>query len=453
MIRLNFSHGNFEEHLKVVKTVRKIAKEIDKPVAVFQDLQGPKIRVGNLASEFLEINAGEELFLTTEEITGGIIDNQKIISIDYKNLHKEAKPGDRILLDDGLMELKVEKIDGMKISTRVINGGKLKPRKGVNLPHIKLNISAITEKDKNDLRFAFDNDLDYVALSFVRSAGDILELFEIMLKEYDRKIPIIAKIEKPEAFEDIDNIIKTADAIMVARGDLGVETSPQEVPIMQKNIIRKCNILGKPVITATQMLESMITNPRPTRAEANDVANAILDGTDAVMLSGETASGKYPIESVKMMNDIALQVESSSIFKGYVFKKNLSFEDRVQLSYESIEEAVSFATIELADKINSKYIVTFTHSGGTARKISKYRPMMPVMAFSPVEATVRRLSLVWGVTPIVLGGVFSIDEVLEGTSEVLKFKELVQEGDFVVITAGIPLGEPGSTNMIKVVKI
>lgn len=452
MIRLNFSHGNFEEHLKVVKTVRKIAKEIDKPVAVFQDLQGPKIRVGNLASEFLEINAGEELFLTTEEITGGIIDNQKIISIDYKNLHKEAKPGDRILLDDGLMELKVEKIDGMKISTRVINGGKLKPRKGVNLPHIKLNISAITEKDKNDLRFAFDNDLDYVALSFVRSAGDILELFEIMLKEYDRKIPIIAKIEKPEAFEDIDNIIKTADAIMVARGDLGVETSPQEVPIMQKNIIRKCNILGKPVITATQMLESMITNPRPTRAEANDVANAILDGTDAVMLSGETASGKYPIESVKMMNDIALQVESSSIFKGYVFKKNLSFEDRVQLSYESIEEAVSFATIELADKINSKYIVTFTHSGGTARKISKYRPMMPVMAFSPVEATVRRLSLVWGVTPIVLGGVFSIDEVLEGTSEVLKFKELVQEGDFVVITAGIP-GEPGSTNMIKVVKI
>ncbi len=455
--RLNFSHGSFKDHLNSVNIVRQISNELDKPIAIFQDLQGPKIRIGRLDSDFIELIDGEELILTTEDITGGISpDNTpglsglpsarqvmliKKVPIDYKNLHNEAMPGDRILLDDGLLELKVDRIRGQDIITKVIHGGQLKPRKGVNLPNVKLKISAITEKDRSDLKFAFDNNLDYVALSFVRNSTDILELIEIMLKEYDRKIPIIAKIEKPEAYIDIDNIIKVSDAIMVARGDLGVETSPQEVPIMQKEIISKCNILGKPVITATQMLDSMINNPRPTRAEANDVANAILDGTDAIMLSGETASGKYPVESVKIMNDIAIQVESSDIFMKTVFRKNLNYEELLRLTGENVEEAVSFATVELAAKIGAKYIVTYTHSGGTARKISKYRPVMPIVAISPVQSAIRRMALIWGVTPIELGNAATIDDILEGAAEVLKFKEMVNEGDHVVITAGIPIGE------------
>jgi pyruvate kinase len=320
----------------------------------------------------------------------------------------------------------------------------------VNLPHIPLSISALTDKDRKDLQFAFENDLDYVALSFVRHAKDISELLDLMKKTYGRRIPVIAKIEKPEALKELDNIIDASDAVMVARGDLGVETSPQEVPIIQKNIIRKCNIAGKPVITATQMLESMVVNPRPTRAEANDVANAILDGSDAVMLSSETAAGKYPVEAVKMMRSIASEVESS-----YIFRKNetIAHRELVLRTRQKTEEAVSHATIELAEKIGAKYIVTFTHSGGTARNISKYRPLVPVIAFSPIASTVRRLSLVWGVRAYELGAVSSADELLDGAAEVLKFKNMVAEKDHIVVTAGVPVGVPGSTNMIKVVTI
>jgi pyruvate kinase len=453
VIRLNFSHGAWEDHKSVLSNVRKVSEELEKPIAVFQDLQGPKIRVGQLQTEFLTLKEGGNLILTTDELLGGTFGETKKVSIDYKNLHNEAQVGNRILLDDGLLELVVEKVEGHDISTRVINGGNLKPRKGVNFPHTKLNISALTDKDKNDLKFAFENELDYVALSFVRSKEDVRELIDLMLRQYGKRIPIIAKIEKPEALADIDNIIDTADAIMVARGDLGVETSPQEVPIIQKTIIRKCNISGKPVITATQMLESMINNPRPTRAEANDVANAILDGTDAIMLSAETASGKYPVEAVRMMKDIALQVESSDIFKRALLHKNLSYDELMKMTKKDTEEATSFATIQLSDKICAKYIATFTNSGNTARKISKYRPLIPIIAFSPIQTIIRRLALVWGVTPFELGRVSSVDELLEGAAEVLKFKNLVSEGDFVVITAGVPVGVSGSTNMIKVVKI
>ncbi|MEJ5284121.1 MAG: pyruvate kinase [Brevinematia bacterium] len=453
VFRLNFSHGSHEDHQNSLNNIRAMALELNKPVAVFQDLQGPKIRINQLENKTLELNNGEEFIITTEELVGGIVEGKKIASIDYKNLHKEIFNGARILIDDGLIELRVKKIDGKKIFTEVINGGILKERKGVNLPHVKLKISSITEKDRNDLKFAFQNELEYIALSFVRNSNDVKELKEIMFKEYFKTIPVIAKIEKPEAILDIDNIIDVADAIMVARGDLGVETSPQEVPVLQKKIIRRCNLAGKPVITATQMLESMINNPRPTRAEATDVANAILDGTDAVMLSGETAMGKFPVEAVRIMKEIAKYVEESAIFKSVELKRNLTETELMEITKSDTEEATTFATIEVAEKICAKYITCFTNSGNTAKKIAKYRPLIPNIAFTPIPQTARRLSLVWGVTPIEIGVVQTVDELLEGASEILKFKNLVKENDFIVITAGVPVGVSGSTNMIKVVKI
>jgi len=453
VFRLNFSHGKIEEHLDVLKNIRKASDEVGKFTGVFQDLQGPKIRIREIENQLLELKEKETLIITTEILKGGIINGEKIVSIDYPSLHKEIFEGARILIDDGLIEVRVRNVKGKKIYTEVINGGILKERKGVNLPHIRLGISSITEKDKADLKFAFDNELEYVALSFVRNAGDVKELKEMMLKEYLKIIPVIAKIEKPEAVVDLDNIIDVADAIMVARGDLGVETSPQEVPVLQKKIIRQCNLAGKPVITATQMLESMINNPRPTRAEANDVANAILDGTDAVMLSGETAVGKYPVEAVRTMKEIAKFVEESAVFKNVELKRNLTEEELLQITKSDTEEATSFATIEVAEKIGAKFIVCFTHSGNTARKLAKYRPLIPNIAFTPIRSTAKRLSLVWGVSPIEIGFVNTVDELLEGASELLKFKNIVKEGDFVVITAGVPVGVSGSTNMIKVVKI
>lgn len=453
VIRMNFSHGTWDVHNNALGIVRKVAERAGKPLAVFQDLQGPKIRIGQLEGNSLELKEGDEFVLTVKDITGGVINGKKTASIDHTSLPHEAKGGNRILIDDGLIELRVEKVADTEVYTSVVNGGLLKPRKGVNLPHVPLSISALTDKDRKDLNFAFEHDLDYVALSFVRHANDIVELLDLMKKTYGRRIPIISKIEKPEAIGELDNIIDVSDAVMVARGDLGVETSPQEVPVMQKNIIRKCNIAGKPVITATQMLESMVSNPRPTRAEANDVANAILDGTDAVMLSSETAAGKYPLEAVAMMRSIATEVESSYFFRKHGLHESLAHRELVQRSAEQTGEAVSFATIELAEKIKAKYIVSFTHSGGTARNLSKFRCLIPIIAFSPVPSTVRRLALVWGVNPFELGTVNSADELLDGAAEVLKFKKVVAEKDRIVVTAGVPVGKPGSTNMIKVVEI
>ena len=446
--RLNFSHGTFDDHLLSVKMIRDVSTELDKPIGIFQDLQGPKIRVGQLDSEFIELNEGDELIITTEQITG----SGKRVSIDYDNLHNEVKSGSRILIDDGLLELIVSSVRGKDIHTQVVNGGKLKPRKGVNLPHVKLErISSITDKDRSDLRFSFENYLDFVALSFVRTAEDVKELKEYMKSKFGRTIPIISKIEKPEAVDDIDNILDVTDLVMVARGDLGVETSPEEVPLLQKEIINKCNVAGKPVITATQMLESMITNPRPTRAEANDVANAILDGTSAVMLSGETASGKYPVEAVRMMKKIAQKTEGSLQYRKQVVKK-LFGEEFIHRA-ESSGEAVGMAAVELAEVIGAKYIVTFTHSGGTARLIAKYRPDIKIVAFSPIRATVRQLTAAWGVYPLEIGVVNTVDELLDGAAEALKFQKLVERGEYIVITAGVPVGKPGKTNMIKVVQI
>ncbi|MGC8764408.1 MAG: pyruvate kinase [Brevinematia bacterium] len=453
VFRLNFSHGSLEDHISSLEIIRRTSEELNRPVAVFQDLQGPKIRINEIENKMMELSEGDELIITTDKITGGNIDGKKMVSIDYDNLHNEIFAGARILIDDGLIELKVKRVDGKNIHTDVIDGGILKERKGVNLPHVKLKISSLTSKDVRDIKFAFENEIEYVALSFVRNSADVKELKDLMYKEYFKIIPVIAKIEKPEAVLDIDNIIDVADAIMVARGDLGVETSPQEVPVLQKKIIRKSNLAGKPVITATQMLESMINNPRPTRAEAADIANAILDGTDALMLSGETAVGKYPVEAVRIMKEIAKYVEESAIFKSVELKRNLTEEELIEITRSNIEEATTFATIEVAEKICAKYITCFTNSGNTAKMISKYRPLIPNIAFTPHKSTARRLSLVWGVTPIEIGFVKSVDELLEGASELLRFKKIVKEGDFIVITAGVPVGVTGSTNMIKVVKI
>jgi len=454
VIRLNFSHGNHDDHARSVRWVRDAARKLNRHIAIFQDLQGPKIRLGALEGEFLEVAAGETLVLTTDEIIGGIHDGVKKVSIDHRSLHEEVQSKDRILIDDGLFELTVDQIEGQEIFTRVVNGGRLKPRKGVNLPNIKLNISAITDKDRRDLAFAYEHELDYVALSFVRDASDVKELIDFMLTTQGRKIPIIAKIEKPEAFRHIEGIIAVADAIMVARGDLGVETSPQDVPLMQKTIIRQCNIAGKPVITATQMLESMIAHPRPTRAEANDVANAILDGTDAVMLSAETAAGAYPVEAVRMMTAIARSVEASDIFKTLMHKNVLTQEELLANACLRIEDAVHFATIELASKVCARYLVAFTTSGASVLGLAKFRPLAPLLAFSPKPATLRKLALVWGVRPLQLGTVVtSVDDLLSSATEFLLNQGLVREGEIVVFTAGVPVGVSGGTNMIKAVKV
>lgn len=450
VFRLNFSHGDFAIHEKSVKLIREAAKSLNRHVAIFQDLQGPKIRIGKLQKESYQLHEGDSLIITTEEITGDF----KRVSIDYPYLHEEAQAGHRILIDDGLIELEVQKVQERDIHCRVMNPGILKPRKGVNLPHIKLkNISSITEKDQADLAFAFSHEIDFVALSFVRQAEDVKELKLLMLQKHGRHLPIISKIEKPEAVDDLENIIEISDAIMVARGDLGVETSAEEVPIIQKTIIRRCNLMGKPVITATQMLESMIQNPRPTRAEAADVANAILDGTSAVMLSGETAAGKYPVEAVEIMARIAKKTESSIMFKRLVFEKRLNREDyRMNLKTRPWE-AVGMAAVELAETVNARFIACFTQSGGTARLISKMRPPMHVVGFSPSLATIRQLCLAWGVYPMEIGDVATVDQLLEGAPEALKFKDMVVEDDMLVITAGVPVGSSGKTNMIKVVRI
>lgn len=454
VIRLNFSHGSHEDHALSVRMVREAARKLNRHVAIFQDLQGPKIRLGQLDGEFLEVTTGEILVLTTNDLVGGVHEGVKKVAIDHRTLHEEVHPGDRVLIDDGLFEVTVDRIEGQEIFTRVVNGGRLKPRKGVNLPNVKLKISAMTDKDRADLQFAYDHELDYVALSFVRDANDVKELIDVMLTTHGRKIPIIAKIEKPEAFRSSAGIITAADAIMVARGDLGVETSPQEVPLMQKTLIRQCNIAGKPVITATQMLESMINNPRPTRAEANDVANAIMDGTDAVMLSAETAVGQYPVDAVRMMKNIALNVEASEIFKTLMRKNVLTQEELLANACLRIEDAVHFATIDLADKVCARYLVGFTNSGSSLLGLAKFRPSMPLIAFSPKPATLRRLALVWGVEPLQLGAVVtSVDDLLSSATEFLLNKGMVQEGEIVVFTAGVPVGVSGGANMIKVVKV
>lgn len=441
--RLNFSHGDYESHKKVIGFIREESKKLKKTVAILQDLQGIKIRVGLITGGSVELKKGAEIFLHG----GTEVSSAEHIFISYSALKKDVRIGERILFDDGLIQARITgKIrDGLR--AKITEGGILKDKKGVNLPHTKTSLSSFTGKDRKDLDFGLKMGIDYAALSFVRSAGDIRVVKE-WLKKRHTTLPIIAKIEKPEALDDIDNILSEVEGIMVARGDLGVEISPEEVPMLQKTLILRANEKGKLVITATQMLESMTEHTRPTRAEATDVANAVLDGTDALMLSAETATGKHPLEAVRMMDKIIRFTESKFFeYRGHPHIEGLD-------SYFSdFSSAVAEAACSAAEEIKAKAIVAFTQSGFTARLVSKFRPKVPVIAFTPDSTIKRRMSLYWGVTPMLIRHLASTDAMIKEVEASLIYSRIAGKGDSIVITAGSPLGTPGKTNLMKLHRI
>lgn len=435
--RVNFSHGDHATHAASIERVRRIAKEENAVVAILGDLQGPKIRVGNCGGGSIQLATGAAFTLTTRAVDG----DANAASVDFPELPQSVSKGQRILIDDGLIELQVVSASGTDVVTRVVNGGVLKPHKGVNLPGVPLKISALTDKDRADLVFAAEQDLDYLALSFVRRAEDVIELKQLLAAR-GVMIPVIAKIEKLEAIDAMDAILEASEGVMVARGDLGVEAPPEQVPLFQKMIIHKANVIGKPVITATQMLESMINNPRPTRAEASDVANAIFDGTDAVMLSAETATGKYPVETVQTMERIADAAGESDQFKRQ--------QHHVGAAEPSITDAIGRATCEIARQLNARVIITATRSGFTARMISRHRPDKPIFAVTSQEQTQRRLALVWGVQSTLVDETGSTDAMIAASLAAALERGVVTRGDLAVITAGVPAGISGRTNMIQV---
>ncbi|MGC9003848.1 MAG: pyruvate kinase [bacterium] len=435
--RLNFAHGTYEEHKERIKNIRSLAKELGRVVAILQDLPGPKLRIGELSKE-------EGLTLEEGEIVNLVLDEKadKDIPIPIPAIFGALKEGDKILLADGNIQLEVEKPGRERVVCRVIVGGVLLSHQGITLPGVSLPISSITEEDVRHLNFGIDMEVDWVALSFVKSAKDIRRLRQLMLRR-GKHIPIIAKMEKQEAVENMEEICREADGIMVARGDLGLEIPLEDVPTQQKNIIRLANKLGKPCIVATQMLESMVHNPRPTRAEVADVANAILDGADAVMLSEETTIGKYPVEAVRMMHRIAERTEK------FIEKRNF-FSSRLAEKVESTTDAIAVSACQIASNLSAKAIITVTSSGYTARMVSRYRPSIPIIAVTPEETTLRRLSLVWGVYPCYRPYYESTDEMLTQSIEAAREMGLVNDGDVVVLTGGVPIKVPGTTNLLKV---
>jgi pyruvate kinase (EC 2.7.1.40) len=436
--RLNFSHGTHEEHGDTIKKIRSLSEKKRVPIAILQDLAGPKIRVGKFKQDSVFLEAGQTFVLTNEVMLG---DENKVF-VSYQKLTAEVKAGDLILLADGSIELCVVKTDAKNVTCKVQVGGELSSNKGINLPGSSLSVQAFTEKDRKDLEFGLEQGVDYVAMSFVRSKEDILQMKEF-LKDISRQIPIIAKVEKHEALGNIDEIIDIVDGIMVARGDLAVETPLEKVPMVQKMLIQKSNQKGKPVITATQMLKSMIENPRPTRAEANDVANAVLDGTDAVMLSEETTVGKYPVGSVRTMAKIIEATESNRVLKYQHYRHD-------EKNSEAIVSAVSHATSEIAKNIKAEAILTPTQTGSTAKMVASNRPNQVIIALSPDPDVVRCLNLVWGVYPILSDNYSNTEEMIEQAKEKALQSGLVKTGNVVVITAGVPIGIAGSTNLIKV---
>ncbi len=434
--RLNFSHGSHAEHARCIALLRAAAVKHKKPLAIIADLQGPKIRTGPLAGGGpVQLRKGQQFSITTSRILG----DSTRVNTTFTALPREVHRGDRILLSDGLIELRVRRVRGNEVICEVINDGALGEHKGINLPGAKLRVPALTPKDRQDLRFALKQGADYIAVSFVRRAEDVL-LAKRLIRRARKDTPVIAKIEKPEAIENLGAILRAADAIMVARGDLGVEMSPERVPVVQKLIISRAREFRRPVITATQMLESMTENPRPTRAEASDVANAIFDGSDAVMLSAETATGAYPAEAVAMMARIIEQAEHSI----REFPGPSAVQEQLKVA-ESVAELVCHASREL----HMKLIAVFTHSGFTARLISRYRPLLPIIAFSPEAATRRRMALIWGVRPCSIPNVRKIDGLAGIAQSRLLEERLVRKGDVISIVAGTPMGIRGTTNFMK----
>ncbi|MCL6481014.1 MAG: pyruvate kinase [Firmicutes bacterium] len=437
--RLNFSHGTHAEHARMIAAVRAASGRYEKPIAILADLQGPKIRTGKLAGgKPVWLRTGDEVVLTTEDMAG----EARRISTNYRDLPKEVRLGDRILLADGLIELRVTGRSRREVRCVVVHGGELGEHKGINLPGVRLRTSAFTEKDRRDLEFALEHEVNYVAVSFVRRAEDVLAVKQAIARA-KQDTPVIAKLEKPEAIDQLDAILAAADGVMVARGDLGVEMSPEKVPVVQKQIIARARDFRVPVITATQMLESMTQSPRPTRAEASDVANAIFDGTDAVMLSGETAVGRYPVESVAMMDRIVREAEASA----------LTVMRPQRPARLGISETISEAVCHAAEQLSMRVIAVFTQSGSTARLISKYRPRPPIIAFSPIQETRRRMSLYWGVVPRKIHSVRDIDSLAALAERRLLEEKLVRRGDVVAIVAGTPFGIPGTTNFLKLHRI
>ncbi len=437
--RLNFSHGDFEEHGNRIKNVRAACEELNKTVAILLDTKGPEIRTGKLKEEPIDLVQGEQIILTTEEILG----DTKRLSVTYENLPKDVEAGSTILIDDGLIGLTVEKVEGTEIYCRIVNGGQIKSKKGVNVPGVRISLPGITEKDANDIIFGIEQGVDFIAASFVRKASDVLEIRELLEKHHASHIQIISKIENQEGVDNLEEILEVSDGLMVARGDLGVEIPAEEVPLVQKEMIKKCNLVGKPVITATQMLDSMQRNPRPTRAEASDIANAIFDGTDAIMLSGETAAGKYPVESVQTMSRIAEKAESALEYREIFVKQSLA-------QQTTITEAISQAVANSALDLNAQAIITSTESGFTARMVSKYRPKSPIVAVTPKADVMRRLSLTWGVVPVLGRDAKTTDEMFQLALDSAMQAKTIQLGDLVVITAGVPVGRSGTTNLIKI---
>lgn len=437
--RLNFSHGDFEEHGNRIKNIRQACEELNKTVAILLDTKGPEIRTGKLEVEPIELVQDEYVTLTTEEILG----DKNRLSVTYKELPQDVVVGSTILIDDGLIGLTVVEIQGTEIRCRIVNGGTIKSKKGVNVPGVAISLPGITDKDANDIIFGIEQGIDFIAASFVRKASDVLEIRDLLKKHNGEHIQIISKIENQQGVDNLDEILEVSDGLMVARGDLGVEIPAEEVPLVQKRMIEKCNLAGKPVITATQMLDSMQRNPRPTRAEASDVANAIFDGTDAIMLSGETAAGKYPVESVLTMSRIAEKAESALNYREMFLKQRIAQETSVT---EAISQSVAISALDLS----AKAIISSTESGQTARMVSKYRPEAPIVAVTTQERTMRRLALTWGVTPVKGEQASSTDEMFDYALQGGVKSGLVKEGDLVVITAGVPLGRSGSTNLLKV---
>jgi len=433
--RLNFSHGTHEEHARSMVLLRSASGEHEKPVAILADLQGPKIRTGALAGGGpVLLRAGQSFVITTAKVLG----DSTRVSTTFLPLPREVHRGDRILLSDGLIELRVQQVRDRQVICEVVNGGALGEHKGINLPGVKLRVPALTPKDRTDLLFALRHGVNYIAVSFVRRPEDV-SLARQLIRRAGKDTPIIAKLEKPEAIENLDEILQAADGVMVARGDLGVEMNPERVPVVQKMIIARAREFRRPVITATQMLESMTENPRPTRAEASDVANAIFDGSDAVMLSAETATGKYPVEAVSMMARIIEEAEGSI----------REFPRPVPQEQLKVAETVAELVCHASRELHMKLIAVFTHSGFTARLVSRYRPLVPIVAFSPEQETRRRLAMIWGVYPRNIQDVRKVDGLAPVAEKRLLEERLVRKGDVIGIVAGTPMGIRGTTNFMK----
>lgn len=443
--RLNFSHGTYKSHSLLIRNIRQIASDLKRPIAIIQDLQGPKIRVGQLKNGQMRLKKGEEVILAEKE------EGDDFIPVQFKDFYRFVKKGDQILLDDGRYELKVVGVIKKKVKCRVINGGLLFSRKGINIPTTKANISPITKKDIEDLEFGIKNDVDFVALSFVQRVNDILRL-RSLIKKFEKRFrsskkkdistKIIAKIEKKQAIDNFDKILEVVDGVMVARGDLGIETPLSNVPLLQKQIINKCLSAAKPVITATQMLESMIKNPRPTRAEVSDVANAVIDHTDAVMLSEETATGNYPVAAVKTMSRIISETEISPF-------DDLALDNLQQIGIP-IDIAVASSACRLAKSVKAKAILAATISGYTARVISRYRPELPIIVTAESEKVKRQLALSWGVIPYLIPRCKNVDELIRKAVGKIKKENLVKKGDKVIIIGGQPVGKSGNVNLVKI---